>query len=212
MLPRTPESEFQSMKPMALAVLAALLSITAAAQITLTTYYVLPPTSGCNGLVAMGPASNMWGEGCTAPYLYVVEPSGCAQGPDGFTPFWISGDTVYSTLCSTPCQLSIWDASVGECVILCQLPVITSLPEDLLVEPAILIQNPVAAGTPLQVSTTGEAPNELTLFDAHGRIVERIPMASATRAMGRTPLTSGPYLLRARFSDGRTTTVRVMVE
>lgn len=200
------------MKSQHLLTLVAFLPITAMAQITLNTYYVLPPTSGCNGLVAMGPASNMWSGGCTAPYMYVVEPNGCAQGPDGFTPFWVSGDTVYTNLCSTPCQLSIWDGSVGECVILCQLPVVTSAQETSMEAGAIRIQNPLAAGTSLQVSITGQPPLELTLFDPQGRMVERIPMASATTFNGSTSLKPGPYLLHTSWPDGRVSTQRLVVQ
>lgn len=200
------------MKPLAVLALLALLACPASAQITLTSYYVVPPTNGCNGLAAMGPASNMWSGGCTPPYMYVVEPTGCAQGTDGFTPFWVSGDTVYTSLCSTPCQLSIWDASVGECVILCQLPVITSVLEEPSSRGAIVIQNPIAAGTPLQLSINGQPPSELTLFDAQGRVVERIPMASATTFTGNTALSPGPYLLYARWPDDHVAAQRVVVQ
>ncbi len=34
----------------------------------LTTYYVIQPTLGCNGMWAFGPASEMWG--CAPPYTY----------------------------------------------------------------------------------------------------------------------------------------------
>ncbi len=200
------------MKAWVIPALAALLAFPAAAQITLTTYYTVLPTNGCNGLAAMGPASNMWSGGCTPPYMYVVEPSGCAQASTGWPPFWVSGDTVYTQLCSVPCQLSIWDASVGECVILCQIPVITAMEEETRGSGTVTLQNPIAAGIPLQLSVTGQPPSELTLFDAQGRIVERIPMASATTIAGSTLLRPGPYLLQIRWPDERVATQRVVVQ
>lgn len=200
------------MKPLAVLALLALLSCPASAQITLTTYYVVPPTSGCNGLVAMGPASNMWSGGCTPPYMYVAEPSGCAQASTGWPPFWISGDTVYTNLCSTPCELSIWDAGGSQCVLLCQIGLNMSVASEQGGTGAIAIQNPIAAGTPLQLSINGQPPSELTLFDAQGRIVERIPMALTTTFTGSTSLSPGPYLLQARWPDDRAATQRVVVQ
>ena len=40
---------------------------TASAQTTLTTYYVVPPTNGCDGVWAFGPYSSLWNS-CSEPH------------------------------------------------------------------------------------------------------------------------------------------------
>ncbi len=186
----------------------------ALAQVTLTTYYVVPPTDGCNGLAAFGPASSMWQAPCAAPYLYVVEPMGCAQGPTPFgQPFWFSGDTIYTNVCATPCTLTTYDSS-GSCVILCQLPVSTGTSESVSdPEPALRLEpNPLAIGSPLRITTHGKGPVELTLMDAQGRVLYQSVLTSNSVVIGNAHLGAGLHLLRATWLDGRVTTQRLLVQ
>ncbi len=183
------------------------------AQTNLTTYYMLPPTSGCNGLWAFGPASAVWQAPCTAPFLYVVEPLGCAEGAGIGQPFWISGDTVYSNLCSIPCSITIYDAS-GECVILCQLPVNTGVTDGMRADmPELRIDpNPLAIGTPLKITTQSDGPVELTLTDACGRVVYQGLITSNTGVISTAQLSAGLHMLRARWKDGHTRAQRLQVQ
>lgn len=190
------------------------MELSATAQVVLTAYYVIPPTNGCNGLGAFGPASSMWSGPCTAPYLYVVEPNGCAEAPNGWPPFWISGDTVYTNLCSTPCSISIWDANGVDCVILCQLPVITGVSAAMSAdEPELRLDpNPLSIGSPLRITAQSNGPVELTLLDAQGRIVERNRISSPAVTMSTTHLSPGLHMLQARWPDGHAAVQRLVVE
>lgn len=69
-----------------------LTTITANAQFTFTTntYYLIPPTSGCNGVWAV-----FNDPGCL---LYSTAPGQCAQFDH------VVGDTLFLKLCSFPCQ------------------------------------------------------------------------------------------------------------
>lgn len=63
---------------------------------TITTYYVIPPTSGCNGVWAIDAL------GLSCGQTYVLTPSACAL----FSPT-IVADTAYFQLCSMPCSLAV---------------------------------------------------------------------------------------------------------
>ena len=190
----------------------ALLPLPLFAQTSLTTYYMLPPTNGCNGLWAFGPASAIWQAPCSAPYLYVVEPVGCAEGASIGQPFWTSGDTVYSNLCSVPCGITIYDSS-GECVILCQLPGGMGVHEnDAPAEELFRVQpNPAESGEPVRLIASGAQPEWITVLDMHGRAVDRFRYGSEAGNWNASPLRTGSYVLHARWPDGRTSTQRLMV-
>lgn len=66
-------------------------------QTAITTYYVIPPTSGCNGVWAIDASDFICG------MQYVFTPSMCAN----FAPA-INADTVYFQLCSVPCSVDVW--------------------------------------------------------------------------------------------------------
>lgn len=190
----------------------ALLPLPLFAQTSLTTYYMVPPTSGCNGLWAFGPVSAIWQAPCSAPYLYVVEPFGCAEGAGIGQPFWTSGDTAYSNLCSVPCGITIYDSS-GECVILCQLPVWTDVPENgaQADEPFRIQPNPVASGESVRLFASGARPDEVTLLDMQGRVADRLRFGSEAGTWSTSPLRAGAYVLQARWPDGRTSAQRLVV-
>lgn len=183
-------------------------------QTILTTYYVLPPTSGCDGLGAFGPASSIWQPPCSAPYTYVAEPDGCAQGAaSGGAVIWFDQDTVYANLCSIPCTITIYDSS-GECVTLCQIPVSTAMNQRAAAgAPEINITPvPFAVGTSLQISSPQEAPDDITIFDAQGRMVDRIQRPSQVLHVGTADYRAGLHLLQARWKDGRTSIHRLIAQ
>ncbi len=206
--------ELHGMKLISTFALLLLMALPATAQVVLTSYYVIPPTSGCNGLGAFGPASAMWTAPCTAPYLYVVEPNGCAEGPTLGQPFWVSGDTVYTNLCSLPCGITIWDSSGNGCVILCQLPAAMGVPAGTTatLQQLRLDPNPITIGTPIRVTVQEKGPVELTLMDAQGRIVERSLISSSSVAMSTAHVSAGLHMLQARWPDGHAAVQRLVVE
>lgn len=63
---------------------------------TITTYYVIPPTSGCNGVWAIDALQLGCGQ------LYTFAPTACALFPPT-----IVADTAFLQLCSIPCSLSV---------------------------------------------------------------------------------------------------------
>jgi hypothetical protein len=95
------------------------LTIGTAAQTPLTTYYVIPPTGGCNGLWAFGSWSGMF-DGCTGPYMYAFDPFSCVDMSWGYPPFQYSGDTVFAQLCSLPCDFYIISADSNVACVWCQ--------------------------------------------------------------------------------------------
>lgn len=201
------------MKALLAAALLCLGFIPATAQVTLTPYFIVPPSNGCDGLAAFGPASILWQAPCTAPYLYMAAPTGCAQGQQPFgDPLWFSGDTIYTHLCSVPCEITIVDAG-GSCVTLCQL----SFPNGIAVEAGtgerLLLPGSdlVHVGSPITVDVDGPGPLELELVDAQGRIVERGTFRSQPARMDITRARAGMHVLRARTPNGRLRTQRLMI-
>lgn len=84
--------------------------------ITVTTWYVIPPTSGCNGIWAVdATAWPCFTGGCT--YMF-PSPFGCT--PSIPTCDSIVADTLYIPLCSLPCNLAA-SCSPGP-VVICGTP------------------------------------------------------------------------------------------
>lgn len=184
------------------------------AQTILTPYFITPPTSGCNGLAAFGPASTIWQPPCSAPYTYLAEPDGCAQGAaSGGAVIWFYQDTVFANLCSTPCTITIYDAS-GECVTLCQIPVSTEvLPTAQAGSTELLLTpGPILRGTPLRITLPVPASVEVSLVDMQGRMVHRGRMSSHPLEIATDDFSPGAHLLHARWNDGRTSVQRFIVE
>ena len=179
------------------------------------TYYVIPPTNGCDGLGAFGPASALYPVGCSAPYLYDVIPSGCAVSPWGWPPFWVSNDTVYTNLCSTPCSITMWDSNGVPCVILCQLPGGLGLPMD----PAgqedglHVTTNPVSTeGGPVELKLRGSGPVDVSVTDGLGRVLYATRAPSGTALLPTAGMRPGLHLVQARWPDGQSATLRLVLQ
>lgn len=80
------------------------------AQTTITTWYVIPPTSGCNGVWAVD-ASQVATDCGSGPFMYNMNPPGCVNlsGPT-------VADTTYWQLCAFPCNLTIVDSQGMTCI------------------------------------------------------------------------------------------------
>ena len=86
-----------------------LLLLPALASAQVVTYYVTPPTLGCNGVWAVSGMTMNCG---SAPYTYSVDPPGCAN------PFTMTsdGDTLFIPLCAVPCTLIITNSDGIDCL------------------------------------------------------------------------------------------------
>jgi hypothetical protein len=78
------------------------------AQTTVSTWYIIPPTSGCNGVWAVDALT--YGP-CSFGAQYTMNPMGCVQlgGPT-------VADTTYLTLCAFPCDLYFVNSQGGACI------------------------------------------------------------------------------------------------
>ena len=105
-------------------ILASLLGpVTSSAQTTITTYYVIPPTSGCNGVWAIDYPTFL---GCSA-VTYMWNPINCGT----MTGATFNGDTMYIPLCAVPCALTMIDMNGNTCI--CSTGTPTSIePKELL--------------------------------------------------------------------------------
>lgn len=86
---------------------ALLLCVGIQAQTTITTYYVIPPTSGCNGVWAV---SNSMSSACGGG-SYTMSPWGCFQFTNN-----VSGDTAFWALCYFPCDVTMVTLNSVVCI------------------------------------------------------------------------------------------------
>lgn len=180
------------------------------AQGTLTTYYTIPPTNGCDGLWAFGPASAMY-DTCAAPFSYAVDPAGCGQSPWGWPPFWMSGDTVYVELCSVPCNLQVWSGN-GLCQqLICQLGPL-SMAENVTKEVTVF-PNPAPAGTShlvLDVSAIQRA--QVLLQDLTGKVVLEQAVRRFPVQVDIGALSPGIYALHVAGPSGSAQAIRFVIQ
>ncbi|MBS1939530.1 MAG: hypothetical protein JST38_01445 [Bacteroidetes bacterium] len=91
------------------------------AQGVLPILYYIPPTSGCNGLVAIDlPTWNGCVGGGTGGYM--ITPMGCASFA-----WWAVADTAFIPICSDPCEIVILDDFGNACM--CSVGFTTSVSE-----------------------------------------------------------------------------------
>lgn len=186
----------------ALLFFSAWLCFTAAfAQNTVSTYYVTPPTSGCNGVWAVS-ASQF--QACQA-MTYNMSPPGCVQ----FSPGNVVGDTLYWSLCSVPCSLTVVNSNGGMCV--CGTGTITSSDESAAVTPFSISPNPVTAGTDIAIRADHKLNDvSITVFNSLGQMLYSQFVPDMTNSVslttgGFTPglyivvLQSGSELLRQKL-------------
>lgn len=184
------------------------------AQTTLTTYYTIPPVNGCDGLWAFGPASDLWGTGsCAGPVTYFVSPSGCAESPFGWPPFWISGDTVYSNLCSLPCDFQTWNME-GDLCAYCQVQVSIgmSVSEDPNKAFAVF-PNPLGTDHDLlEVRLNAVGNHAFALFDAQGRLWKQGTLRNTVDRIDLDGILPGPYMLCVTDQNGVRRALRLVIQ
>lgn len=202
-----------------LRILAAFMSLfawmsSASAQTTLTTYYVVPPTNGCDGLWAFGPYSTLWNS-CTGPYTYLFDPISCVDGSQGGLPIPLNvvGDTIIMDLCSQPCDFLFY-GDTGLCVVCICGPLIPTTVVD--ADPGSDLSigpNPVPASSPmLQLHTTWTGPLFLQVLDLAGRSLLQATVQGGRSEVDLSGIPVGSYLLLAQHENGLLMTQRFQVE
>jgi hypothetical protein len=165
-------------------------------QINVTTYYVVPPTSGCNGVWAV---SNSQSASCVGPNSsYNMNPLGCVQisGP-------VSGDTVFWPLCAFPCDLVMINSLGISCV--CNTGTTTGFenPADLAV--LTTYPNPAtsADGWNIWFHEQGNAVT-VSIYNAFGQLVSREESASAPQVLHveTAGLAVGTYIAEIAVDGG----------
>jgi hypothetical protein len=205
------------MKP--LRTLATFLSLVActcgtSAQTTLTTYYVIPPTNGCDGTWAFGPYSALW-NACTGPYTWIFDPIDCVDGSQWGQPIPLNvvGDTIIMDLCSQPCDFLFY-ADTGLCMVCFCGPLIpTDLP-GIAGEGSFSIgPNPVPSNSPVLVLNPGNnGPQHAQVLDLAGRSLLVRTLNGGRSELDLKGIPPGGYLILLRDDAGHISSQRFQIQ
>ena len=183
------------------------------AQTTLTTYYVIPPTNGCDGIWAFGPYSTMWADCGSAPYQWLFNPASCVD-PQGFNvPLNVVNDTILMALCSQPCDFELYSVDIGLCnTLICGIGptgVVEMAPE----ASVIIGPNPVPSSAPVLVLTSGfNGPQRAQVLDLSGRSVLMRTLNGGRNELDLHGIPTGGYLLLLQDNAGHLSTQRFQIE
>ena len=173
------------------------------AQITWPTYFVNPPSSGCDGLWAINTSATFGACGST-PYTYNFTPIGCNS-----TPVVFSGDTLFVPLCAVPCNMVLTNSSGQTCS--SSTGPATGISEAsgsmTNVYPSQLKKG---SELTLEFPRTG-AQQKIQVFDASGRSVENL-VTSETIFRYQVPDAAGIYIIAISSGDGWTELHKIVVE
>lgn len=127
------------------------------------TYFLIPPTSGCNGIWAVEPPADT----CVAPYMIQMIPQGC------LTYNRSAIDTIFYNLCSIPCNYSIIGGDAQVCTFCSVGPVVAGINESAISDELLIFPNP--SSDKINIRTENFTENEFTflLYNLHGQIVKR---------------------------------------
>ena len=155
-------------------------------QTILPLIYYNPPTSGCNGVAAFLDTTQNCFQGS-----YTMSPMGCAPSST------VSGDTIFFSICSAPCEVVLMDGWGLPCV--CGLGLMMGVPE----------RNEVAR---LVVSRTNDelvitSPQALTepwcrIYGISGRTLRQDRLGSGTRWVIDIAGMERFLILELRSADG----------
>ena len=204
------------MKPLrTLAVFLSLVAFTchASAQTTLTTYYVIPPSNGCDGIWAFGPYSSLWNS-CSGPYMWLFDPVGCVDSGLGQpVPLNVVGDTVIMDLCSQPCDFLFY-ADTGLCAVcICGPLIATKVPARVGQGSGCNAPNPVLSSAPVLVlNTVNTGTHYVQMLDLSGRSLLVRTVNGGRSELDLSGIPPGGYLLLIRDGAGHLSTQRFQVE
>lgn len=184
------------------------------AQNTLTTYYVIPPTNGCDGTWAFGPYSALWST-CTGPYTYLFDPMTCVDGSQWGQPIPLNvvGDTIIMDLCSQPCDFLFY-ADTGLCLVCICGPLISTGVSGQPSEGALSIgPNPVPSGSSVIVlRATSLGPHHVQVLDVAGREMIARTLNGPRSELDLSGIPPGGYLLLVKDDAGRLSVQRFQIQ
>ncbi len=184
------------------------------AQTTLTTYYVIPPTNGCDGIWAFGPYSSLWSS-CSGPYMWLFDPVDCVDSGSGQpVPLNVMGDTIIMDLCSQPCDFLFYSADQGLCAwCICGLLIPTHISGTGSDISFTIGPNPVPINSPFLVLNTADTGlHHVQVMDLAGRSVLFRTVNGGRTELDLHGIPSGGYLLLIRDEVGHLSTQRFQVE
>lgn len=184
----------------------------ASAQTTLTTYYVIPPTNGCDGTWAFGPYSTMWADCGTAPYQWLFDPATCVDTVGVNVLLNVVNDTIVMSLCSQPCNFELYSADSG----LCQTLICGIGPTGLAAQgygaATTISPNPVPSSAPVLILNTGNTSSQqVQVLDLSGRSLLVRTLNGGRSELDLSGIPPGGYLL-LRDDAGHMSTQRFQIE
>ena len=174
---------------------------------TANTYYVIIPTSGCNGVWAFNaPIST----NCNPPYLIEMTPFGCA------TYNHITVDTLFYDLCSIPCNYYLISSQADTCAV-CGVNFLTSAGNNVAnyeyKQTSSISPNPFTNKATLQFDNPTKDNCTLTVYNIQGQVVQTITNITKEKVeIERQNLVSGLYYFQLQTDKLVVATGKLMIE
>lgn len=175
------------------------------AQTVINTWYVIPPTSGCNGVWAVD--ASQFGSCGTGPFQYNMNPMGCVQMTSN-----TAADTVYWNLCAFPCDLTIVDMSGNVCI--CGTGTTTDAPEHSADRIVTTYPNPATAAGGWNVLLHQPGENvTVSIYNSLGQLVisEQQERAGQIVQVDISSLTAGMYTTQISINGAAAYTQQLAV-
>jgi len=152
------------------------------------TYYLIPPTLGCNGIWAV-----QYPQNCIASNS-IISPFGCA------TINHFNGDTLFFDLCSIPCEYLVVNDSGTVCMICLVFQQTTNVIESpATVENVTVYPNPF--NDKIEVANENNIQSEIILFDITSRKILQQKFTNSV-SLNTEQLAKGLYLYEVRDKNG----------
>jgi hypothetical protein len=163
------------------------------AQTNITTWYIIAPTNGCNGVWAMDYSQATCGQS------FLLTPNGCAN--------WnatVVADTIFWPLCSLPCDLTVCCDSLGNACAVCSTGFTTGTNN--------VERNPITTTYPNPTSTSDgwnilfqhpEKNVEVKIFNSIGELVaqEKSENTPEIFHVNTNSLSMGTYSVEVRINE-----------
>ncbi len=164
------------------------------------TFYVIPPTSGCNGLWAIN--STLWpgGTGCTYTLMSCY---------DNTSWYWV-GDTLFVSLCSVPCEIGATCSGGGFTMVKTGTPLYTSVDENKEGNNFMLLTGTIYGNGNKLIELDVAKLSEILFINAQGKIV-RSRKGSGKIALPTEGLPAGLYFISIN-TDGKKQVEKITIE
>ncbi|MBL7914745.1 MAG: T9SS type A sorting domain-containing protein [Bacteroidia bacterium] len=160
------------------------------------TYYLIPPTSGCNGIWAVQYPQNCIGSNS------IISPFGCAIINH------FNGDTLFFDLCSIPCEYLVVNDSGSVCMSCLVFQQTTNVIETTeAVEKVTVYPNPF--NNKIEVTNENNIQSEIILFDIASRKILQQNFTNSV-SLNTEQLAKGLYLYEVRDKNGLYKTGKVL--